>query len=499
MCFTVPKNIRKNTMLFRLTVICLFILSNSVIIAGNNNKRPFSTKALENCIKRKDYKNFDFYVESYLRQHPDTAILYLLKGYRYFDEAKNICHKRVSYINNSTGGIPRKYPPQLMAIKSDAIYQIEKICNSPIIDTALNYMRYARDLEPDHSDIYMGICKMAAQVNRPELLSNEINVLKNKFGYIPEIRELIIDYFHIKYENSLDSSMISIMRNMIISHPDEMETFEISTKTFIDIDSTQNSISRALVLDSSNKKLLKKAIGVAMIRSDFSRARDLLMKRYNLYDDIRDIEQAAICAYAEDRVKGRMLYEKILLLPGYCDSTSLIEWIFNPSHRKKRAFTHLYSGDLFPLNIPVLYIEYRSNGDMIKYFHHKAGIFYLSGIYDSAAHYNLSLVRNIEYTDKYSYPACYNLAAEYYAIGKYRLSFIRFLRLNEFINSKDIDLHYALGLNYAQFKDYNNARKHYRYVIRHSRKNKNNLAELAAEQLDQISNKKDSITFTIEE
>ena len=68
-----------------------------MVYSSQEDKPPFSTSALQYLLDRKEYDRFDWYIERYLNHHPDTAILHLMKGKRYYNEAMDYWTEQENY------------------------------------------------------------------------------------------------------------------------------------------------------------------------------------------------------------------------------------------------------------------------------------------------------------------------------------------------------------------------------------------------------------------
>lgn len=465
-----------------------------------NPPPPFSATALQWLLEREEYDRFDWYIERYLRHHPDTAILYMLNGYRYFNEAVRKSSQRIKETISRTGGIPRKYPHFLTSLKpKDWVNRIQQVFDKVMLDTAFTLMRHARSLEPKRKDISMGICQMAAKTGRTDILAHEVPAFVNKYGYTPELKKLIFDYIDQGWYDTGDSIAIHLLQEINQDTPDDTNPYVQLRNLFFlsgNLDSAFVYTLRALSYDSLNLSLFQKAISLATIKCDFSTASKLALKRYALSKELIDIEQATICAYAVNRMEGKILYSKVKEDPNFANSLSLTRWLFNdslsPGNKNNR--THFFTGDLFHLNFPLFYINYRNDRNQLTYYHHKAGAYYTCELYDSAAFYNLMLLRSAKAESPVSNAAFYNLAAEYYAAGKYLLSYQRFLWIYEKLKGhRDLTVRYALAVCYETIGEYWNARKQYSYIIKHAdRLDKNNkhLHELALYRFNNIKKRR---------
>ncbi|MGD9201893.1 MAG: hypothetical protein PVI26_10040, partial [Chitinispirillia bacterium] len=181
---------------------------------------PFSVSALEYLLNGKEYARFDWYVRSYLRQYPDSAILHILKGYRYFNQAFDSRSSKISRINDKTGGIPRKYPGNFIRyIPYDNIH-LKFTYNEKLLKKAFKSMKIAKSLEPERSDTYLGICHMATRTGQIDLLSREIHNSNEKFGYIDKIEEVILNTFRTDGKSIENDLKIKILQILLQINPD---------------------------------------------------------------------------------------------------------------------------------------------------------------------------------------------------------------------------------------------------------------------------------------
>lgn len=479
----------------------LFILLAcfSIVYTSQGDKPPFSTSALRYLLDRKEYDRFDWYIDCYLNHHPDTAILHLMKGQRYYNEAMDTRSQDVKYIINRTGGIPRKYDKNLIESKLFSINRLHTVYNDSLLDKAFASIQYARSIEPDQEDISMRICRMAAETGRSDVLAKEVTLYTSEFGYTKETEKIIFDYVDQKWGMAADSSMILLLRNLTAYHPDESKSYMLLSNYYFlsgNVDSALAYTHHALNCDKKNLYFHQKAITLAAIKCDFAEATELALKRYEISKELIDLEQAAICAYAYDRFKGMFLYTKVLKSENAKDSATISRWLFDefiPSHDSLNH-KNLFNGNLFHLNFPLLYITYRKDLDQIGYFHNKAGALFISGLYDSAAYYNLKLITSMKKNHPLGYKALYNLAAEYFATGRYLISFQLFLWIYKYLGGwRDFSVLYALGVNYEQFGDFYHAKQQYTEIVNNSGKLKDedkNLKELAHRRLNAIRNKR---------
>ena len=466
--------------------------------SSQEDKPPFSTSALQYLLDSKEYGRFDWFIGCYLNHHPDTAILHLMKGQRYYNEAMDSRSQDVKYIINRTGGIPRKYNKNLLESKLLGVNRLQTVYDDSLLDMAFASMEYARSIESG-KDISMQICRMSSETGRSDVLAREVTLFTSQYGYTKEIEKLVFDYVDHKWGMAADSSMIDLLRNLTAYHPDESKSYMLLSNYYFlsgNVDSALVYTRHALNCDRKNLYFHQKAITLASIKCDFAEATELALQRYEISKELIDLEQASICAYAYDRFKGMFLYTQVLKSENAKDSSTISRWLFDefiPSHDTLNH-KNLFNGDLFHLNFPLLYITYRKDLDQIGYFHNKAGALFISGLYDSAAYYNLKLITSMKKNHPLGYKALYNLAAEYFATGRYMISFQLFLWIYKYLDGwRDFSVIYGLGINYEQFGDFYHAKQQYTEIVNNSGKLKEkdkNLEELARLRLNAIRGKK---------
>lgn len=483
-----------------LLLIILFFMT--IPCAGAKSiKRPFSVSALQYLLERKEYKRFDWYIASYLRQHPDTAVLYLLNGYRYFNEALYTRTQKVSYDFDRTGGIPRKYPQHLVSSQSRTNTYIQYIYDEQMLVKAFTAMKKARSLEPSRRDIYLGICRMAAQTEQGAVFFHEIDTMTRIFGWSEEIVSMVLDFMSMKKGGFDSGSVKMLLMKMLAVYPENSEVYtELGKYYFLkgELDSSYLYMLHALFYDAANNTAFKNAITLATIKNDYPAAARLALKKYEISNNPLYLEQAIIYTATFDSAWAHALYKKDTASFYYVDSLSICKWLYTQNQTASPPNSNFYSGELFHLNLPFFELSYKKDNDKNAYYSNKASIFYVYGVYDSAAYYNLNLVRSLQWDDAESISALYNLAAEYYAAGEFTLSYYRFLDLYRFYNKKsDNAVRYALGLNHEIFGDVANAMKHYSYVVHHPDRYYNktfNLGELASYRLNKLRR---SATFAL--
>ncbi len=464
----------------KLFILCIAVLTVSVCAENTVQKQPFSVSALKYLLDRKEYDRFDFYMGSYLRQHPDTAVLYLLKGHRYFKEAMQHQEKRIVRRSYSSGGIPRKYPAYLMMtpqVHETSFVTIEY--NTPLIDTSFIATRRAREIEPDRIEIYWTLIRMAIEANRPDLLGYEVKLFVDHFGQSDSLRNSVISYARSEGVPSQSSDMIQLLGALFAWYPDNVDILTELGKYYYragKTDSAYHFYTRASTDEDKTIKMIEQNVRLASCNGRFSQACSLSLNIYALSKNLLHLELAAVFALAFDSVYAAKLHNDITSSPGYADSLSITSTLFTREYLmgRRKLKQKYFSGDLFYLNFPLFEVRYNRSRDRVAYFQDKAGAFFAFGMHDSSAYYNLNLLRTLSHKDKRGESVLFNLAAEYYAAGKYRLSYYRFLDMCRFYKGKsDAAVRYALGLNCEQFGDFTNAKRHYRWVAKYSSKKYN--------------------------
>jgi hypothetical protein len=126
----------------------------------------------------------------------------------------------------------------------------------------------------------------------------------------------------------------------------------------------------------------------------------------------------------------------------------------------------LFDGNWFCLNFAMVAAARRIHRDDSQYYLHKAGLFYVCAMYDSAAFYNLQLLRWGQRKDDLDYSTAFNLAAEYFASGEHLMSYLRFLDLYKYASgSRDAGVRYGLAMNCEAYGDRGQAVWHFQEVV----------------------------------
>lgn len=430
----------------------------------------FSASALEYLLKRKDFERFDWYVERYQKRHPDSTILDLLKGYRYFDEASLHRVKSLTYVPDCTGGIPRRYPPQVSLVQHGAVMSITESYDSGLMNRAFSSLRTARDKSPEYRDIQLTICRMAAEGNKPRVLAYETEHYVNKFGCDSSVFDVVAGYVrnHGGVGNEHECIVLVSSFERLCSF-DGVLAADLGRLYFSTghLDSSWYYLSKACELGNASPAVLRQAVLVACIRGNWKFAMEKALARNKLTADLGDLEQAAAFASVVDTVAAQKLWVQVQADPAYCDSSSIARRFFVPE-AQAGIENGFFNDSLQYLNYALIDRDFALRRDTVAFYTYKAGVFYATALYDSAAWYNLQLLRLLRAADDLGVASLYNLAAEYYASGNYLMSYLRFLDIYRYFKGAcDPAVRYALAVNYEQFGDFGRARDHYRYVVAH--------------------------------
>jgi hypothetical protein len=451
--------------------VTLILLALFIAVSASREKRPFSVGALQWLLQREEYDRFDWYIERYLWQHPDTAVLYILQANRYFKEALTHRHNAMKMIEDQTGGIPRKYPSYIVPSRPVGFEYVKQRYSNRLLDNAFKAIRKARALQPDDKQLYLTLCTMAAQADRPAVLSGEVALAMHRFGCSRQLQTIVLDYIGRKERGSDVETMTMLVRSMMKKCPEPYGLMAELGKYFYfqgELDSSYYYTMRALFYDTKNIETMQHAIILASIRGDFPAAARLALQRYEQTGHPADCIQAALFTAPFDSAWAGELYAKALEHDTGLDTLSLATSIFDTRDRDENATNQnrFFGSDKFHLNFPLIELRFQRSKDKLTYYLHKAAAFYVYAQYDSAAYYNLNLLRNMTKKNELGYKSLFNLAAEYYASGEFILSYLRFLNIHNYYNGwNDISVRFALGVNYEQFGDYSTAMRHYRYVL----------------------------------
>ncbi len=444
-------------------------------------KPPFSVEALQYLLQRQEYDRFDWYIARYLRHHPDTAVLYLIRAYRYFDQAiKTEVHTR-HVMNGKTGGIPRKYPEYVAPRGLRVDFHTFPVYNDNLLARAFASMRMARSLEPHRRDLYTGICHMAVQAHQPGVLAAELDSLLQRFPCDDEIVSMVTEYSKKNLLADNPALAIRLLKRTLRSCTDNQRIVSEIGRAYYtlgELDSAYRYTLSAHYLAPDDPEALNRAMRLSSIRGEYKAGARLALKRYAVTREAGDLEQAVLFSELSDSAASADLRARLSSAADF-DSSSSLYYRFKRLLDAGARDTVYFSDSLYHLNFPLIEMRYRQSDDRITYYLHKAGAFYAVALYDSAAYYNLNLLRNLNGERNLGLSAGFNLAAEYYASGRHMLAFQRFLKLYKYHPyPMDIDLHYALAVNYEIFGDIANARMHYRKVVRNKGDNREKAAEL---------------------
>jgi len=462
-------------------------------------KPPFSVSALEYLLKRKEYDRFDWYMERYQKRYPDTLILTELQGRRYYQEAKENPGTKVLHYTDRTGGIPRKYTDITPHVSAPFTYTLDSCYDDTLFFRAIRAFKKIRYHSPHNRSLYIAMCTMALEANQFETFADEIAVTLNRFGCAPDIIDMVVSFNTKGYNRHNAPLWIALLRTVHRSCPQKGNILALIGKYFYirgQFDSAAAYTEKALALDSLSPEVLYHARTLAAIQSDFTTAYYHSLKLFDITGDYRELEQAAIFALPLDSMRAVSLMKRIagqnLQMDQRINYPLFTEESAYPFHSR----SYFYTGKLFHLNFPYLYSQFKRDRNRTKYYAGKAAICSAVGMYDSAAWYNLNLVRGLEAHDKQVGPSLFNLAAEYYAAGEYMLSYLRFLDVyRHFKGHTDLAVRYGLGINYSRAGDYTRARHHLQYVKNKSRNGNNKDSHLytcASMLLEDMRDKKDA-------
>jgi hypothetical protein len=373
-----------------------------------------------------------------------------------------------------TGGIPRKYPPGIVEPLSRTIDQARIAYDPQMLRKAFRAMERARAIAPNRRDIYAGLCRMAAEAGATRRLRREVGLLIERFGCSNDVAALAVSYASGPASAADPEGVVELLQVVNGAYRKGTELKAEIARLFCavgNVDSAFHYVDQLCREQPEDAGALRNAMTLAAVRSDFAAACSLALRRYELTTEIVDLEQAAVCAFPDDTLLARRLYARVRSAPAYSATESPARWFFEEAVRRPPATStkRFFTDSLFHLNFALFEADYQRNHDLISYYMHKASAFYVYGVHDSAAYYNLNLLRNVPSGELHlGYTALFNLAAEYYASGKHRLSYDRFLNLYKRGNGRsDVAVRYALAVNYEEFGDIRRARSHYRYVLNH--------------------------------
>ncbi len=458
---------------FTRTFLVLFLVMGAAYGAEKPEKRPFSIGALEYLLERKEYDRFDFYIASYLRQHPDTAVLYQVQGSRYFAEARTRQSQIVYTTEDRTGGLPRKYVMGFSGPANSRSLLVKITYNKSLMKKAFAAMRKAQALDPSREDVYDSMCTMAMEADLPESLHIYLDAYFDRFGNNRKMLAKTMAYARQKLTGIDSSAVVALLSSLEKRFPDDQALHDTIATWYYQEELFDSAALYGTHAYRNTIRALECDIRKAVIAGNFNAACSLSFACYTASQQPVFLEQAALFALVFDSLRAVTLRNQRAALPDYSDSLSLTNDLFSPRAGPAAPYTNntVFSGELFLCNFALAQITYNRNRNKETYFETKASIFFACGLYDSAAYYNLNLLRTIPYDDQRGVNALFNLAAEYYATGKYTLSFYRFLDLYRFHKGwNDAGVRYGLGLNYEHFGDRENALIHYAYAANNADK-----------------------------
>lgn len=458
------------------TAASLFLFS--VIAIGPVHARaartpPFSVNALEYLLERSDYEKFDWYIQRYIDHYPDTAVLHLLQGYRYFQQAAGSALRSARAPEDRTGGIPRRYPECLLVQAPQRLLYTVEYYDEALLRRAFSAMHRALQCEPDRRDIWVGMCHMAAQAGRPAMLMEKVTFGCGRFACDSQIVNIATSLSRRYHTAPGDSSMIPVLRHLLTRAPAGMVHAELA-RHFLALDRTDSAaahLRRALAADSANTDAMATAVALAAFRGEFREAARVSELRYEVTRRLADLEQAVIFASAMDTARARSLTGRALDAGLEPDSSLLVQFKAHLQMHLSQTPT-FFEGEHLPLNYPLVEVALQYSHDTLTYYQHKAGLCYASAHYDSAAWYNLRLLRAQVRKEGLDYATVFNLAAEYYASGEYLMSYVRFMDLYKHGGGRrDVGVRYGLAVNCDSYGDDGLAAFHYRYVSNRHRTN----------------------------
>ncbi|MBD3242095.1 MAG: hypothetical protein GF331_16005 [Chitinivibrionales bacterium] len=462
--------------------------------ARSESKPPFSVDALQWLLGRGEYDRFDWYIERYINYYPDTAVLHLIRGYRYFHEASDKVVRSVHKPQDRTGGIPRRYPEYLIEQAPPRSLHIVESYSEELLRHAIASMHKALLLDPERRDVWVAMCHMTAQAGRPDLLRDKVEWARGRFECDSQIVNMALELSSRYYTTEGDTAMIALLRTLS-QHCGAAALRSATARHFLHagrFDSASVYLRKALAIDDGDAAALGIAVSLAALRGEFSYAMKLCERRYRTTEAPGDLEMAAIFAIAAGERSHNALVREIAEAGLDSDSSLLRrfrEHLDGHAQREPRFF----GGELFALNFPLVAMAYEDTRDTVAYYLHKAGLFYAQAVYDSAAHYNLRLLRWRNERDGMDYSTAFNLAAEYYAAGEFLMSYVRFMDLYRYADGKaDVGVRYALAVNCETYGDLKSAAFHYRFVSEHTRTRYERffpLRQMASDRLEHLRGK----------
>lgn len=440
------------------------------------NAPGYSGKGLEYLLNKRDYERFDWYMDVYLKRYPDTATLYLMKGYRYFDEAITFPLGKSNRLVSPSGGIPRRYPSYLVPDSIESMdLRLFPIWNKKLLDQAFKAMRKARSFRPDRKEISHGLCQMALETGEDEVFLRELDTLSSLFPDDSSITEHILEFAQKNLWTEHRSEAKGLINRLLYNHPRNSDLLLMKSKLFYargELDSAAASIHQAHTIEGDDREILRNAVRIEAIRGNYREASRLCRIRYALTDSLLDREQAIFFSLISDKFDS--LRSSAGLQRETLQDTSVLGHLDNYRNNARGEERAFFTGDLFHLNFPLINLHYLINENKVEYHMHMAGAFYAVSQYDSAAYHNLNLLRNLSRKDNVGFEAGYNLAAEYFAAGRKMLSFQRFLHVYNHFRRERNDSHllYAMGVTYESFGNLGDARYFYNRALAASDKDK---------------------------
>ncbi|MFP4416514.1 MAG: tetratricopeptide repeat protein [Chitinispirillaceae bacterium] len=450
----------------------------------------YSERGLEYLLQNRDYERFDWYMDIYLRRYPDTATLYLMKGYRYFDEAVTFPQGTRNRLVGPSGGIPRKYPSYLVPDSlASAEIRLYPIWNKNLLHQAFSAMRMARNHQPNRNDISHGICQMALETEQEEIFLREIDTLATLFPDDSSIIELSLQFAERNLWTRYNQQANNLITGLLETYPSHPSLFMMRSRCFYArgyLDSSALYLRKAHEIQGDDPDILSDAIRIEAIRGNYQEASRLCNMRYALTDSSLDREQAIFFSLISDSLEALRLYNQICAQPSN-DTSSVLGRLRKYQQTNRGKQNVFFKGNLFHLNFPLIQLYLLANGDRVEYHMHMAGAFYAVSQYDSAAYHNLNLLRNLSQKDNIGFDAGYNLAAEYFAAGRQMLSFQRFIHVYKHFYRQRNDSHllYAMGVSYEAFGNLSDARYFYNRALAASDQ-KNTVYQLARFRLKTI-------------
>ncbi len=438
--------------------------------AGGQVPPPFSTGALQYLLDRNDYERFDWYVTRYISYHPDSVVLRVLQGYRYFREAEQTARIVNGTRNDRTGGIPRRYPEHIVRCRPRQLAFSYVKYDQYLLGLAFDAMYEALTLEPGRRDVWVTMCRMAAQAGRPDMLMKHLGWGMERFGIDSVAVQQVVDVSLTERDGSQDSTVADLLRLMANYAPSPVVYAELARfyNQVGDRGHATAYLREAASGDSLSPAVLRAALDMAASHGDFALAHQLAARLAQMSGTDEDRSIAAVFAFADTVSAGELRRARTeskrnaSALAGPAFQARLLSYLNDRPE--------LFEDDRFCLNFAVLALARRLGDDDERHYVHKAGLFYVCAMYDSAAYYNLQLLRWHQRNSELKYATAFNLAAEYYAAGQYLLSYLRFLDLYKYADgNRDSGVRYGLGMNCQAYGDRGQAVWHFQEVATRGR------------------------------